>query len=100
MYQKQRVSVDKVYQVKIRVKGQNKVTKQSKVKSKSKYRGSKMVKINENTFTNIEFCLKVKVKQSKEQKSENMKNTTRMNIFAEFACFSHCFAETIVINPR
>ena len=42
----------------------------------------------------------MKVKQLKEQKSEKMKNTTRRNIFAEIACFSHCFAETIVINPR
>ena len=40
----------------------------------------------------------MKVKQSKEQKSEKMKNTTRRNIFAEIACFSHCFADTIVIN--
>ena len=29
-----------------------------------------------------------------------MKNTTRRNIFAEIAYFSHSFAETIVINPR
>lgn len=34
-YQNQRVSVDKVYQVKVRVKGQNKVTEQSKVNSKN-----------------------------------------------------------------
>ena len=43
---------------------------------------------------------KVKVKQSKEQKSEKMKNTTRRNIFAEISCFSHCFEKNIVINPR
>ena len=42
----------------------------------------------------------MKVKQLKEQKGEKMKNTTRRNIFAEISCFSHCFAETIVINPR
>jgi len=29
-----------------------------------------------------------------------MKNTTRRNIFTEIACFSHCFADTIVINKR
>ena len=29
-----------------------------------------------------------------------MKNTTRRNIFVEISCLSHCFAETIVINPR
>ena len=29
-----------------------------------------------------------------------MKNTTRRNIFAEISCFSHYFAEIIVINIR
>ena len=42
----------------------------------------------------------MKAKQSKEQKSEKMKNTTRRDIFAEIACFSNFFAEAIVINPR
>ena len=48
----------KVYQVKVRVKVKTKLEEQSKVNSKSKYRGSKMVKIDENTFSNNEFYAK------------------------------------------
>ena len=43
---------------------------------------------------------KVKVKTVKKTKRLKDENRARRNIFVEISCLSHCFAETIVTNPR